>query len=578
MINRNHHSWGLLTLIIIASFTVRVANLAYWQTGAIDNEGAEYARIAENLRNGIGFVGIAMPGTELLFNPLFPALTAAASFVTHDYQWAARVVSLLLGGLLPLPVFGIASRLFSRRIGLVAALLTVLHPLLVMLSFANYSSEGPYITLLLSATYVVVRALNHSSTGAWLLVGSVFGLAYLLRAEAAAAFLIAVMFALTATEGGAAVKCKRAAAAIGIFLVLTLPEVILIYRSTGKVMLEGKSTLFFDLGTRILSAEKSLKVHRQLPDGHEPYSAQTAVWGREGLILGSAAYNWAHYAVDTHLRGTGTTMRTNAEVIREARITLKESFRLVKEAVRHKARVVVKNLFLNSWFGPPFLPALALLGALRRPWRRPQASSRLFVMLVPVAPIAATFSAFWDYDRYYFVLVPFLLIWASNGLIEVGLWTKASSAAVGWRLVARPVVSKCIIPGLIGLSIIIYPVKLARDYLTATFSNRIEKDVGLWIKRQQDHPVRIMDLAYGLVLAFHANAQHVQFPYCDGDLALRFLDSAEVDYLILRRVGDFTQYYEDWLTRGIPDPRAELLHVSPDVDNKYVVYRWRRPG
>jgi hypothetical protein len=155
---------------------------------------------------------------------------------------------------------------------------------------------------------------------------------------------------------------------------------------------------------------------------------------------------------------------------------------------------------------------------------------------------------------------------------------KASSAAVGWRLVARPVLSKCIIPGLIGLSIIIYPVKPARGYLTASFSNRIEKDVGLWIKRQQDHPVRIGDLAYGLVLAFHANAQHVQFPYCDGDLALRFLDSAEVDYLILRRVGDFTQYYEDWLTRGIPDPRAELLHVSPDVDNKYVVYRWRRPG
>ena len=577
MINRNHRSWGLLTLIIIASFTVRVAALAYWQTGAIDNEGAEYARIAENLRNGIGFVGIAMPGTELLFNPLFPALTAAASFVTHDYEWAARVVSLLLGGLLPLPVFGIASRLFSRRIGLVAALLTVLHPLLVMLSFATYS-EGPYITLLLSATYVVVRALNHSSTGAWLLVGSVFGLAYLLRAEAAAAFLIAVMFALTATKGGATVKCKRAAAAIGIFLVLTLPEVILIYRSTGKVMLEGKSTLFFELGTRILSAEKSLKVHRQLPDGHEPYSAQTAVWGREGLIWKSAAYNWAHFAVDTHLRGTGTTMRTNAEVIREARITLKESFRVVKEAVRHKALVVFKNLFGNSWLWPPFLPALALLGALRRPWRRPQASSRLFVMLVPVAPIAATFSAFWDEPRYYFVLLPFLLIWASNGLIEVGLWTKASSAAVGWRLVARPVVSKCIIPGLIGLSIIIYPVKLARGYLTATFSNRIEKDVGLWIKRQQDHPVRIMDLAYGLPLAFHANAQHVQFPYCDGDLALRFLDSAEVDYLILRRGDDFTQYYEDWLTRGMPDPRAELLHVSPDVDNKYVVYRWRRPG
>jgi 4-amino-4-deoxy-L-arabinose transferase-like glycosyltransferase len=576
MINRNHRSWELLILIIIASFTVRLAALAYWQTGAIDNEGAEYARIAENLRNGIGFVGIAMPGTELLFNPLFPALTAAASFVTHDYEWAARVVSLLLGGLLPLPVFGIATRLFSRRIGLVAALLTVLHPLLVNLSFATYS-EGPYMTLLLSATYVVVRALNHSSTGAWLLVGTMFGLAYLLRAEAAAAFLIAVMFALTATGGGAAVRCKRAGAATAIFLLLALPEIILIYKSTGRVMLEGKSTLQFDLGTRILSAEKSLEVHRQLPDGHEPYSAQTAVWGREGVIKGSAAYNWAHFALDPHLRGTGTTMRTNAEVIREARITPKEAFRLVEEAVRHKAPVVVNNVFLSSWLGPPFLPALALLGALRRPWRRPQASSRLFVMLVPVAPIAASFSNFWDEPRYYFVLLPFLLIWASNGLIEVGLWTKASSAAVGWKLVARPVLSRCIIPGLIGLSIIIYPVKPARAFFTPGFSSRIEKDVGLWIKRQQDHPVRIMDLAYGLVLAFHANAQHVQFPYCDGALALRFLDSAEVDYVILRRGGDFTQYYEDWLRRGIPDPRAEPVHVSPDADNKYVVYRWRRP-
>ena len=87
-----------------------------------------------------------------------------------------------------------------------------------------------------------------------------------------------------------------------------------------------------------------------------------------------------------------------------------------------------------------------------------------------------------------------------------------------------------------------------------------------------------MDLAYGLSLAVHAHAQHVQFPYCNGDLALRFLDAAQVDYVVLRRDTKFTQYYEAWLTRGIPDRRAELLHVSPDADTKFVVYRWRRPG
>ena len=78
MNDRRLRFWVLLSLIVVASFTVRLAAIAYWRTGAIDKEGAEYARLAENLRNGVGFVGIAMPGTQLLFNPLYPLLIAAA--------------------------------------------------------------------------------------------------------------------------------------------------------------------------------------------------------------------------------------------------------------------------------------------------------------------------------------------------------------------------------------------------------------------------------------------------------------------------------------------------------------------
>jgi len=561
---------------LVTSFLVRFAALAYWQTGAIENEGAEYARLAQNLREGAGFVGLAMPGTELLFNPLYPVLIAAASFITRDYEWAARLISLLFGGFLPLPVFGIASRLFNRRVGLVAALLTILHPLLVNLSFAAFS-EGPYLLVLLSAVYLVVRALDQSSIWAWSLVGAAFGLAYLVRAEAVAPFLIAVVFAFAATKGRIATKSKRALAAIGVFLLLALPEAILIYRSTGKIMLEGKSTIFFDLGSRILSAEKSLATNRRLPDGHKPYSAITDVWGEDGFIYGSAASDWAMYAVDTDLRGTGTTMRTNAEVIREANTTLRDKVRLVYEALRHKAGVVVHRI-LSGWLGPPILLALALLGALRRPWRPPQASSRLFVALVPAAPIAAMLSAFWDEPRYYFVLLPFLLIWASNGLIELGLWIRASSAAVGWRLLATSAVSQYIIPSLIGLIIVVYPLHGVRSlghFTSGSPATRVEKDLGLWLRQQQDRPPRIVDLSGGLSLAFHANAQHVQFPYSDGAVAIRFIDSEKVDFVILRRDGKFTQYYEDWLTRGIPDSRAELLHVSPEIDKNYLVYRWR---
>ena len=166
------------------------------------------------------------------------------------------------------------------------------------------------------------------------------------------------------------------------------------------------------------------------------------------------------------------------------------------------------------------------------------------------------------------------------GLVEVGLWTKASGAAAGWVALTRAVVSQCIIPGLIGLAVIIYPIKAVRQphFILAegSPSSRVEEDLGLWIGHQQNHPVRIMDLS--IPVTFHADAQWVDFPYCSPELALRFLDAAQVDYIVLRRGATFTKYYEEWMKRGVPDPRAELLHVSSGVDSAYVVYRWHRAG
>jgi hypothetical protein len=112
-------------------------------------------------------------------------------------------------------------------------------------------------------------------------------------------------------------------------------------------------------------------------------------------------------------------------------------------------------------------------------------------------------------------------------------------------------------------------------FADSALPSRVDKEVGWWIGRQQDHSVKIMDLS--IPLAYHASAQFTYFPYCTGDLALRYLDAAQVDYVILRRGEKFTQYYEEWLTHGIPDDRAELLQLPsvPGAD-KFVVFRWRR--
>jgi 4-amino-4-deoxy-L-arabinose transferase-like glycosyltransferase len=186
-----------------------VAALTFWHPGAIGGEGAEYARIAQNLRDGFGYVGIATPGAELMFPPLFPALIGIASYLTGEYEWAGRLVGLIFGAALPLPVYGIARKLFGRTAGLNAAFITACHPLCINLSF-SVLTEGPYATLMLSAVYLVLKALDDDSiVRHWIVVGIVFGLAYLVRQEALASFAIAISFGLVSSAGSWQARVKR---------------------------------------------------------------------------------------------------------------------------------------------------------------------------------------------------------------------------------------------------------------------------------------------------------------------------------------------------------------------------------
>jgi len=510
-------------------------------------EGAEYARIAENLRKGGGYVGLITPGPEVMFPPLYPLLISGVSFLTGSYEWAARIIALTLGSMLPLTAFGVASRLFNRRTAFVAAALTMLHPLLVSVSFTVFS-EGLYATVLLFAVYLVLCALSLQTNRIWFFVGALFGLAFLLRQEAVAVFLIVEFFALVATNGNLVTRSKRAAAALVIFIAVVSPQIIYIHHVTGKLRLEAKSSI--NLPINILS------------DGGTPDSE-----------------NRIAYGINSDLQGTGIWMRPQVDEVRDASVSLRNVAHLIKFVAPRNIKILLEYLS-SRWMGGPFIPALALLGAFRRPWRRSRAAMFLFVALVPAAAFAATFTTYFSFPRYYFLILPFLLIWAANGLVEIGLWLKATTGPLMRRWHA-PLRSEYIVPALIGILLVIYPLREVRAtdfYFTAegSPSNRVVKDVGLWIRQQQSGPIRIM--ARSAPFAFHADADLVWYPYCTEALALRFVDAANVDYLVLRRGENFSKYYEDWQTNGIPDARAELVFVSSGRDAGEVkVYRWHHP-
>jgi hypothetical protein len=81
MLQKMNKFHGRLVLIFLAALIVRVLCAVIF-SGEIDTEGAEYARIAQNIVAGKGYVGIATEGTQLFFPPLISA-SHRCSVVSH---------------------------------------------------------------------------------------------------------------------------------------------------------------------------------------------------------------------------------------------------------------------------------------------------------------------------------------------------------------------------------------------------------------------------------------------------------------------------------------------------------------
>jgi 4-amino-4-deoxy-L-arabinose transferase-like glycosyltransferase len=552
----SHLSLIFLTLIVIVSAGVRAGAWHRWRTGSIESEGAEYARIAENLREGRGYVGISTPGTQLVFAPLFPSIIAAASLVTHnDYELAGRLVAFLLGVLLPLPVFGIAIRLFHSRVAAIAAALAVVFPLFINLSFTVFS-EGPYITVLLTAVYLVLCVFDHPSVLNWALIGGAFGLAYLIRQEAVGPLVIALLLGLLVRDVEPAMKIKRAGAALAVFIVLALPQVLLLYRSTGKLRLEGKSAINYAWGMRALAEQAG---------------------SRSDQSIQETDYDAAN-SINERLEATGVGMRTNAEIIRETHVHPKDLFRFFLEAVRRNTPELLEKL-RGRWLGAPFLPALALLGALRRPWPRRMVLHHLFFLLIPATAVLTTFTVVHAiYVRNYFVLVPFLLIWGANGLVEAARWTNANIAVLFRK--RNSWIPGVLVAGLIAVLMLNYSLKDTRNlfvFREGSPESLGAKEAGVWILKRQSRGIRVMDVLD--TVAFHADAEFVHFPSCDAGVAIRYIEKEKVDYVIFRRGFDQPRYYKDWLQSGIPDARAQLVYATPEGDpNRILVFQWTQPA
>jgi 4-amino-4-deoxy-L-arabinose transferase-like glycosyltransferase len=534
----------LIILAVFAAMLLRTALLVweYRHGVVIDSEGVEYVRLAQNLRSGRGYVGIFNNGLELNFPPLLPFLIAAVSFVLPSAELAARVVNVLLGSVLVVPMFKLAERIYSRQVAAIVGLMVVVHPLLVARS-VMCSSEASYLSIIMFGVYWVARWLEEKTVQTGILSGLFFGLAYLIRPEA---LLFVAMFSAGALVAELFVHNRRplligVLALSGAFAIMASPYVAFLSVNSGKFRVEGKGSFVYALGVKM----------------------------RAGM---------GHVEAETKIRndlsGEGVFMKSYYEVLNQTSYTSRDLILYAWHSAPKNLKTMYETLATSQTLGSPPLFILCIIGLLRTAWDRRRLVYEAILVLTAFCIVLSLLSVQEFWPRFFHSLIGLLLLWAGKGAEELYHWSRDTFALISLkpnlpRLVGVAVQCAALI---LAFALSLRAVVMEGEFREAMLTDR--KTAGGWLAQHCPAPeCRIMDIS--AVPAYYAGATLMYLPFASSDLALQYIAKKKPDFIVvLEGPKRSLPYLTQWFDQGIPDQRAELIYDQADRGERVKIYRW----
>lgn len=507
----------------------------------IQEEGVYYARMAENLVKGKLFVSVDESGTSLADQPLYTVLIAVLHFLGLDSEVAGRLISMVFGSLLPLPVAVIASRMYGRQAGLLAATLIAFFPFLVGLS-VSVLPECTYLFLMFSAICLMFSSLEKPSSLRLACLGMVCGLAYLTRVEGIMLPFLASIYFFLSRLWSIPALIRNCALLFIPFLLVIAPYLAFVSWQAHGFNFEGKTASNYLFQKRLASGTPAEEILFKIGDSLQDESLDSEL--KAGKI---------------HVSAT-------------------DKIRFVFHVGRHSVRSLADALVSSVSLGEPFLFACVVLGMFGSPWTGDRLlNESLLLMLVGFLLLAYFVGAPIFMYRHVVSFLVLLIIWGANGASELAAWAGAS---FGNRL--NSVIS---VP---RLKLVVYAafllVLLGSSYIGTRRlpsydikGQRVDKEVGAWIKSTVTNNVSVMDTQP--IVAYYSGLRLIPFPYCSSSVAIKFLDHTCPSVVILRTSNTSRPYLQAWVEHGIPDPRANLIRTMPDFNGGTVeIYRWNPDG
>jgi 4-amino-4-deoxy-L-arabinose transferase-like glycosyltransferase len=540
------HVWALLGCALLI-------RLAWIGVGPelIENEGGYFARVAENILSGRGFIS-PYGAADTMYSLGYSVLIAALSFFVHDAELSGRLISALAGTGIVAAVYLIANALYGHRAALLGGVLAAVSPLLVGYAGAVYS-ETPYMCCVMLGVYFGLRTIEFSAYRNAIFTGLWFGLAYLIRPEGIAYLGLAIV-AVAVAAAVKRVDWRRAAATSGAVLVtgivVAAPYVAYLWHVTGEVRLEGKNLINHTIIKRMETGMN--------------YNA--AAWGIDAnLDEQGPLLNPVPFATHSPYPVSAATLLAG-----------------IPQRIVHNTSLLLQQFLPSFSYGSPTVLALLVLGFFRRTWDRARLGKELFVGLMASWAVAISLLAHVIWFRYTLPLFPFLLVWAGNGARELGDWSLQTLrdlsgniapkrlAIVRWSSHAALtiVVGSAVLFGWMG-------TKYVAEITQGFNEHKVLKEAGLWLHERDAGPKLIMDVS--TQVAFYAQGDFGGLPYASSELALKYLETKKrPDYIVVWSGSvEKRPYLAEWLKHGIPSPHAELIHrIDNGGDDALVLYRW----
>lgn len=542
--SRTPVSYKWVVAILLVAFALRVGYMMFF-TPVISGDGCEYIRMGMEIRDGKPLTG-SFDWPETMYGTLFPVLIAGVSKLGFSAEHAAYLLSLLFGTGLVFAAFLIARHVYGTRVGYFAATLFAIFPIFIGLSGSVFN-ETIYLTVWLFGIYWSLRALDSYRPRDFLLAGVFFGLSTLSRPEAFAypVFIIVATGIVALFRRISLLKALRGAALLfGAWLVLMAPYAAFQHRHTGQYRFEGKWNINYTLGNRIDAGMGYFQAGFTMDDKLHMV----------GPLLDSSIYA----AYTPYSSSLPTKLSYFAHAI-------------------HRNWITTYDELYSVDIGGPVTILLVVLGLFGLPWTERRLRHEFILVVMAISIVFLLLTAAHIEHRYAYPLPVIFLLWAGAGLDVFHDWIVRTVSS--WGSVVRPfanfagrtaIVSACLlllIFSLVGMRTDWFFMIQQKDFAGI-------KAAGQWLGAQEPKSKKMFGFE-GRV-AYYADATIVIFPYADSTTALRYLETKNIDYIVLDSLNVRNMpTMGEWFTKGVPDPRAHLVFdTGPGTKDEIKIYRW----